>query len=169
MIIKRVFKCFNQEAFRVNILDYVTLVSITGSSSNNWFKLIWLHQRRQIKLIQGIFYCTCLETRMLILNNYFLLFPLWPRSLLVLICWFLKQRCELVFPLFQSCVRTWSSDVPRTCLHHTTVPSSPAEMSGRRAAWHQVNPALARTVRDWLNFCPSCQGTFKLNGPGYLG
>lgn len=95
----------------MNILDYVTVVLITSSSSNSWFKLIWLHQRKQIKLIQTIFYHICLETRLLILNNHFLMFPLWANPLLIWICQFMIQRSELAIFYSQSC-EAWSSDLP---------------------------------------------------------
>lgn len=79
---------------------YFRLVSITGSSSNNWFELIWLPQRRQIKWIQAVFYRTCPGTRTLILTNQFLLSPLRARPLLIVICWCLTQGCELTSSLF---------------------------------------------------------------------
>lgn len=150
LIIKRVFKCFNQEASRVNILDYVTLVSISSSFSNSWFKLIWLQQRRQIKLIQATFYLACLGMRILTLNNHFLLFPHWAGPLLVLICWFLIQRCELMSSL-SNCV--WEPCLLIYPEYASIIPpafSIPLKILSKRTTWHWVNLRPDRTFWDWI-------------------
>ena len=128
-------------------------MSLTGSSSNSWFKLIGYHQRRKIKLIQAVFYCTCLETSILILNNHFLLFPLWARPLLVLtLCWFLVQGCELTSSLL-SCV--WEPELlayPECACLTPPFWSIHQKAPGEWAAWHEVNLELAGTFGDWLHF-----------------
>lgn len=91
---------------------------MTGGSYNSWLTLIWPHQRRPIKLIQAIFYRTCVEMRILILNNHCLLFLPWARPLLNLLLSDVGMSAN-VLPS-QSCVRTWSSEVSRMCLHQAT-------------------------------------------------
>lgn len=134
---------------------------ITSSSSNSWFKLIWLHQRKQIKLIQTIFYHICLETRLLILNNHFLLFPLWASPLRVWICQFVIQGRELM--AFSSS-HVWGLvfrsawPVPLVC-HLPPQVTWKCRASG--SPGREASLDIARHVEPGL--CLGCQGTFRLS------
>lgn len=148
LIIKDTFGIFNGDASRVNILDYVTLVLITSSSSNSWFKLIWLHQRKQIKLIQTIFYHICLETRLLILNNHFLLFLLWASPLCVSICRFVIQGRELmVFSSSHVWGLVFRSAWPVPLVCH--LPSWVTWKCGKWVTWQRDKLGHSQTFGDW--------------------
>lgn len=145
----------------MNILGYVTLVLITSSSPNSWFKLIWLHQRKQIKLIWTIFYRICLETRLLILNNRFLLFLLWGSPLHIWICQFLIQGSELMI-FSSSCVWglvfRFAWPVPKVC--HLPVQVT---WKGRASGSAGTESSLGTARHLETGFCLSCQGTFLLS------